>query len=584
MSPSRLAAAALVVLPLLGCSQLPVDGPIVETRTTPDVDEVQPLGIDPVQPQENSSRADIVNGFLDAMTAWPQRLDVAKQFLSAEDRASWNPDQSTVTYLDVGAVTESAPTVNVVLVEPELLDQRGAWQGPLPADQQVLELQTIQEDGEYRIVDPPDRRFLPSDWFADRYRQANVYFFDNLSRILVPEPVFVPRGDTAATTLVNRLLAGPADESIETTAFPDGMEVDLSAPVSDEGVADIRLIGGEPPDSLDATEKMLAQLAWTLRQEEITALRLTIEGQPVRLPGGVREFDVDSAPEFNPTGFQASYALHGLVDDRLVGGNREGLLPVTGPFGTKAQRIRSVAVSIDGETAAAVSEDGRRVIVGPVRDAGTGEPSTGIITRLTGATDLLTPAWDYAGRLWVVDRTASGAKVRYLEDGRPQVLRVPNVSGRQVTSFLVSRDSTRFVAVVRTRQPGVAGTLDELRVGRIEVPANGGRLQAQGTERIPLGGTDRLPIKDIAWTSTTTIAALGTVTRDELYSVQTVAVDGAPTDTSPTPVNGAVTGLAGTPVPESRQYAVTLTSMIGIPSLTPTYLGGAEISSLGYVG
>jgi hypothetical protein len=362
------------------------------------------------------------------------------------------------------------------------------------------------------------------------------------------------------------------------------MDVDFSTPVSDAGVADIRLVGKPPPESPDVVEQMLAQLAWTLRQEEITALRLNISGEQITLPRGASEFDVDSAPDYNPTGSQANNALHGLRDGQLVSGNRDGLSPVSGPFGARDRRLRSVAVSIDGGTAAAVSKDGRRLLLAPVREPSSGEPPTRVTTRIEGATDLLTPAWDFSGRLWVVDHTRNGARVSYLENGRTQELDVPDVSGRQVTSFLVSRDGTRFVAVVRTRPPGVQGTVDELRVGRIEVPETSRTLRALDTEQIPLGDTEALPIKDIAWTSTTTIAVLSTVTQDQLYSVQTVAVDGAPTDTSAKSIRGEVIGLAGTPVPESRQYAVTPTSLIDLYTQTTAFLEEPVVSSLGYVG
>ncbi len=398
--------AVVVVLPLLGCSQLPVDGPIVDARSTPNVDQVQPLGIDPLPPEPGASKSDIVYGFLNAMRAWPQRLDVAREFLAQESQASWKPDESTITYQDFAVGPEDVATVGVELVDGESYDGRGAWQGPLTPAEDVIQLQTVREGDEYRIVDPPDAQVVPRDWFADRYRQANVYFFDRSSRILVPEPIFVPRGVQAATTLVRQLLAGPTDDRVETTAFPDGMALDFSTPVSDEGVADIRLVGTTPPpDSPDAIEKMLAQLAWTLRQEEITALRLTISDEEIRLPGGVSEFDVDSAPQYTPTGYQASYALHGLRDGLLVAGNREELVPVAGPFGVQDFRLRSLAVSIDGERAAGVSQDGRRVLVAAAREPAIGEPASGVTTVFEGGTDLLNPAWDFAGRLWVVDRT-----------------------------------------------------------------------------------------------------------------------------------------------------------------------------------
>jgi hypothetical protein len=588
---TRLFLATVALLPALGCSQLPTDGPIVETRSSTEVDEVQPLGFDPVPPQPNASKVDIVNGFLDAMTAWPQRLDVAKRFLSQEAQGSWKPDASTITYVDI-AVIEGVSSVGVQLVDPERYDARGAWQGPL-ADE-GLNLETVQEDGEYRIVDPPDAQVVPSDWFADRYRQANVYFFDNTNQILVPEPVFVPRGDQAATTLVNRLLEGPADDRVETTAFPDGMVLDFSTPVDDRGVADIRLVGKPPPQSPEAIERMVAQLAWTLRQEEITALRLTISGVEMSLPGGVSEFDVDSAPEFNPTGAQANYALYGLRDGLLVAGSRDDLTPVGGPFGATDRRLRSVAVSIDGATAVGVSKDGHRLLAAIVREPSTDDPTSGEpsaddppseeSTLPVSGTNLLKPAWDFADRLWVVDRTSAGAQVSYIERGRTHPIDIPGVSEQNVTSFLVSRDATRFVAVVKTREPGVPGTVDELRVGRIEAMEEGGELRVRSTDRIPLGDTDSLRIKDIAWTATTNIAVLRTITDDELYSVQTVAVDGAPTDTSPTTISGPVTGLAGTPVPESRQYVVTPDSLIDIQTGARTFLEEADYASLGYVG
>jgi hypothetical protein len=573
--------ALVVVLPLLGCSQLPTDGPIVDARSTPNVDQVQPLGIDPLPPEPNASEVDIVSGFLDAMRAWPQRLDVARQFLSQEAQASWKPETSTITYQDRGPVTPEVATIGVELVGGELYDERGAWQGPLTPAEDVLELQLIREGDEYRIVDPPDAQIVPRDWFADRYRQANVYFFDRSSRILVPEPIFVPRGVQAATTLVRQLLAGPADDRVETTAFPEGMALDFSTPVSDAGVADIRLVGTTPPpDSPDAIERMLAQLAWTLRQEEITALRLTISDEEIRLPGGVSQFDVDSAPQFTPTGYQASYALHGLRNGLLVAGTREELVPVAGPFGVEDHHLRSVAVSIDGERAAGVSKDGRRVLVAAAR-----EPSSGVATVVTGGTDLLNPAWDAAGRLWVVDRTRNGAVVSYLERGRTHVLDVPDVSGKQVRSFLVSRDGTRFVAVVRTRQPDLPDvTVDQLRVGRLALQdVNTQEIEVGETEQIGLG-SEQPRIKDIAWTSTTTIAVLSTIST-KLYSVQTVAIDGAPTDTTSTSISDDdVAGLAGTPVPDSRQYAVTANSLIDLPTLTQTFLGDTPVVSLGYVG
>lgn len=574
----RTVGAVLISLLLVaGCSGLPVDGPIVETRTTPEVDEAQPMEIDPVPPQPGASAADIATGFLDAMTGWPQRIDVAREFLSTDAKASWNAEAATTTYVDIGPLAEEGGTVSLQLIEPERIDARGAWQGRVPEEDAVLRLQMVQEDGEYRIANPPDGQFVPSDWFADRYRQANLYFLDRTQRILVPEPVFVPRGVQLATTLVSRLLTGPPDERIETTAFPSGLSVELGVPVSDDGVADIQLDGAAPPQSADVVEMMLAQLAWTLRQEDITSLRLSFSGQEVRLPGGVSEFGVDSAPEFSPAGYQTSKALFGLSGGVLVSGNREELKPVDGPLGHQ-RPVREVGVSLDGTTAAAVSNDGHRLVLAPVgSESSIGVPNR-VVTVVDHATDLLPPAWDFANRLWLVDRGPDGAEVSYLDADRDRRrLHVPDVSGERVTSFVVSRDGTRFVAVVR-----VDGA-DQLRVGRIVVQDSSRVLRVLPTEEISLDGVGGSWIKDIAWTSTTTIAVLSFVDRG-LFDVQTVAVDGAPSETSSVSVGGRVIGLAGTPAPDSRQYAVTPDGLIDLTTTPATQFLEPEVSTLNYVG
>ena len=74
-----------------------------------------------------------------------------------------------------------------------------------------------------------------------------------------------------------------------------------------------------------------------------------------------------------------------------------------------------------------------------------------IMPVITGATSLLEPAWDFAGRLWAVDRRADGAVVSYLAGDDVATVEVPGISGADVKEFLVSRDGSRLVAVIRQR-------------------------------------------------------------------------------------------------------------------------------------
>ncbi len=576
------AAALLGSLLVAGCVGLPESGPVVETTPTGVLERPQAAAIDAVPPQSGASALGIVDGFLAAMTAYPVQTNVARQFLAQEAQTSWDPDEATITYADVTTPSAGAGGVSVTLSDAETLDARGGWEGPLPADQRVLTFQMVIEDGEYRIREAPDALIVPAPWFAQRFRQVSLYFFDRTAQILVPEPVFVPRGEQLATTLIDGLLAGPGDdlEGIARSFLPPGLSVGLSVPVTADGVAEIALVGEAGAQNPEVVAKILAQLSWTLRQEpSIRAVRLAIGDEQVRLPGGVSAYGVDGGLEFDPTGYQASRLLYGLRDGRLVSGEPDALSPADGPLGDEDFNLRSVTVNLPATAAAGISADGTAVLLAPVR-ALAGDDVVGPVEQVvSGKTDLLPPSWDFTDRLWLVDRAAEGARVSFREDGELTALDVPGVTGRDVRSFLVSRDATRFVAVVRTR--GV----DRLQVGRIRVDLQGRVQRAVASRTISLEDTQPLRVTDIGWTSATSVALLSQVVPGELYEVRTVAVDGAPAglETLSTTVNARVVALAGTPVEGGRQYAVTRDSLVDLSTGRLLELE-ARVGSLDYVG
>lgn len=584
MSRTRRALVALVLLgSLTGCVELPEGGPVIETEPSSNVEEQKAAAIDAVPPQEGDTALDIVNGFLDAMTAYPVQTDVASQFLAEAAQPAWKPDDATITYGDVtdpSADPESGE-VSVTLNDPEWLDARGGWQGTLPAERHRLRFEMVVEDGEYRIADAPDALIVPAQWFSQRFRQVSLYFFDRTAQILVPEPVFVPRGKQLATTLIDGLLAGPGERlsGVARSFVPPDLKVSLSVPIR-EGVADITLLGEAGQQNAEVTEKMLAQLVWTLRQEpSIDAIRVQIGEERVPLPAGLSEYSVGDAPEYDPTGYQASRLLYGLSEGLLVYGEADTLSPADGPFGTTDYGLRSVAVNLAATSAAAVTAGGTSVLLAPVR-AEAGEEAPQRAARvLSGATSLLTPAWDFTDRLWMVDRTPAGARVIVREDGRLRGLRVPGVTGENVRSFLVSRDATRFVAVVRSNGE------DRLLLGRVQVDFRGRVRAAAGVRTLAFEDTEPLRVTDIAWTSPTSIALLSQVVPGELFEVRTVAVDGAPAgaEALSTTVNERVVGLAGTPVRGARQYAVTRDGLVDLQTGRALQLEGRP-TSLAYVG
>jgi hypothetical protein len=229
----------------------------------------------------------------------------------------------------------------------------------------------------------------------------------------------------------------------------------------------------------------------------------------------------------------------------MVSGSPQNLPAVTGPFGQADQDVRTVAADLFAERVAAVSSGGDTLLLGSVKDSG--EEARQL---LTGGEDLLRPAWDFRGRLWEVDRRSTGAVVSFLRKNQMVPLDVPGISGEDVKRFLVSRDGSRLVAVLRD-SPQQASIV----VSRILTTGDGQIAAALPAEDITDPQNPEGQIRDIAWRSPTSLAVLRPVSRD-LFQVRSASVDGATgVDAFSVTIDGKVVSLAGTPVPDEKIYA-----------------------------
>ena len=224
------------------------------------------------------------------------------------------------------------------------------------------------ESGEWRISEVPDALVVPESWFEDSYRRASLYFFDPTTRILVPEPVHIPEGDQAASSLVPGLLPsavpGPADRA---HLLPRGLRGAGPVPITSAGIAQVALDGDTGAIDETTSQLMLTQLIWTLRQEpRIRAVQLTIGDRELGLPGGATQVDLDVGSAFDPTGAASTGDVFGLVDGRVVRGSAASLLPTTGPMGVARLGVRTIGVNLAGTRVAGVSGDGSAVLVAPV--------------------------------------------------------------------------------------------------------------------------------------------------------------------------------------------------------------------------
>ncbi|WP_110182697.1 LpqB family beta-propeller domain-containing protein [Nocardioides solisilvae] len=569
---------ALLAL-LAGCVSMPDSGPVVEVEN-PDAGELEPgTFYDPRPPEPGASAREVVAGFLEAMKATPIKTTVAAQYLTGRAQEQWTPEAGTLTYADLG-VARGDRTVTVPLLGAEAYDSRGAWTASPTGAGARLELPMTLEGGEWRIDAAPDAMVVPDSWFEDRFERASLHFLDPTGRILVPEPVHAPQGDQFATALVRGLLAGPPPgmSRVVRSAVPAGVSLALSVPIDAAGLAEVSLEAppGVRPEDL-ASEEMVAQLAWTLRQEpRIRAVRLTLNGRPVPLPDGQPELDPAAGTRFDPVGHGSSSDLFALRGGLLVRGDLDDLEATAGPFGTQDFSLRSVGLSLAAQQAAAVTTSGSSLLLAPVEEVGAVPEEV-----VSGATDLLPPAWDFADRLWWVDRTAAGARVEILYDGERRELDVPGLSGRVVKSFLVSRDGTRLVAVVRGRDT------DRLVVGRVLHDETGRVARVARVREIDLGLESGRRIRDLGWRSPSSVTLVSGIT-GVLAHVRTVGVDGAPGDLDTggaSRVRGRASALVSSP---ERGLGVYVVGTDGVTDLADPVRQvpplDQAVAWLGYVG
>lgn len=581
-----MAVLSTLLIGVSGCVGLPVSGPVQAGPPVQPAAEEAPFDFSPSGPRPGASRASIVNGFLTAMEATPLSTFVAREFLTTSSAASWHPQDSTFIYRS-HTIEPTGHAVDVRLVHVVKLDRTGAWLGQPPARQQgPIRFKLVKQKGEWRISNPPDALIVSRDHFATHYAQYFLYFFDPSGQVLVPEPVYLPAGPQAPTLLVADLLKGPAPSlaKVERSFIPSRTALsDISVPVDKHGVAQVPL--SAPMLSLgDQTlNKAFAQLAWTLQQEPgIERMRVTVNGTALSPSGQHANVDVTGWSEFAPAVAWASQSLFGIRDGRVVEVAGGRLTRVTGVFGSLDLGIRSIGVDLAARYIAAVNAHGTSVAVAPVSRTTVTPPTPAQAhTVLSGATDLLRPVYDLFDRLWLVDRSRSGARVYVVSHQSPTVVRVPGISGRDVRSFVLSRDGTRLVADIGD---------DRLVVVRVKRTESGQVVGFTRPVRIPLRLTSTESIRDLAWRTAGTLAVL--VRSANSAQVLIMKVDGSSTaaersaDAEELPGRG--TRVVSSPQDGAPLYVATQSGRLYQLTETGRWigvgLGGGPLASLTFVG
>ena len=531
-------AVLLALLVLAACTTLPESGEVhrftgPHRATTSEAPYFLPPG-----PTEGASPEQIVQGFLDAMVANPISIGTARSFLTEQAASTWRPNGGTLIY-EASTIEQTPRDVLARLSDAHRLDARGSWTST-PTRTESLHLSVVRENGQWRIDNPPDALVVKSSFFQSQFVPFTLYFYDHAGRVLVPDLVYIPRGEQTATTLVRSLLSGPDPRlaPVVRSAFPANTDLDLSVAVTESGVAEVPLSAQVLKLSPGELQRAMIQLAWTLRPVPgINRVRITVAGTPVPLADGRTDLSVDEGPEYAATGLGTSRELLAIRDGHVVTVSGERAEPVTGALGRRGYALRSLALDRAGDRLAAVSANGHKVYVADKSDA-----TVPVSAPFSAGADLLRPSFDLFGALWLVDRTPRGAVVHVVEQGHDRVVPFPGISGRQVGSFAVSPDGTRLAVTL------TGGATPRVEVADIVRGPAGAVLRGLQPGVVPVTTIepehDLGRAVDIGWRSPTMLAVL-TRPGPALSRVVYAPADGSPGNGEPTDPD-AFTGAART--------------------------------------
>ena len=542
----RTLRTVMAACPLLlaGCVGIPDSGPVRAGYQLDPQQEPALIAFRPAGPRPGDTPHQVVDGFIEAMQAYPPTTLVARQFLTPKAAIGWRPEARTLVYGD--RVTNQLRRDRVRLEATQLgnLSSRGSWTSARYGGRDVshgFRLERVR--GQWRIANPPVGILVSQAHFERYYRPYSLYFLDPTRDILVPDPVYLPDAPQTPTLLVQGLLRGPTRwlDGVVETLVPVATEVDLSVPVSSGGVADVALSDEALTLRPGERQLLLAQLVWTLRQvPAITGVRVLVGGSYLEIPGSSGVVPIEALRGFDPAaGLVASQELFGLRRDRLVTVGGSEVRPVPGPLGTGRLPFARPAVEVDGERAAVVSNRGRSVLISGIQLAGTNGPARPV--RWYTGTRVRQLSWDTTSRLWIVDDTKRGAQVIVADGrGKPMNVRVDGVTGEEVPALRVARDGVRLAAVVGS------GRSAQLLIGRIDRSANGD-VNAVGHVRPVENPLARFSdIVDVAWTSPTTVVVLARTGKAPLQPYD-VAIDGSSvTESLPLP-DADATSVAAAP-------------------------------------
>lgn len=484
---SRLAMASAAVLALLltGCASIPSSGPVQAGDPQP-ADTANDVDILVQGPREGADQSEILEGFITAALNPRNNYQIAREFLTAAFADEWRADAgATIDVLaDREFVTVDDTTMRVDATPAAALLENGQYEEPDVRTPIPLQYRFEQVEGEWRIASAPTGILIDQIGFTQVFREYSLYFLDPTFTYFVPDVRWFSGPESAQTSIVQAILAGPAEwlaPGVE-SAFPDGVELDPAAVPVSGGIADVSLVGAAF-DDLSTVQRMQAQLdASLIGVRNIRSVDLTLNGVDPDAPL------LSPEPVKNPRVDPRSVVFDGETFGYLATSG-EGVDPIPGLSDQVASLTPTGAsLGLDAEAVAVLNADGVWVVR-------SGEEPVPLDPR----EGLVTPTIDGQGVVWSVPRDAPDELAWYAPDGSTEQVPVP-WSGSSIAAIEVSRDSTRMAALLSD------GGRTHFVVASIE-RAGDGRPVGLGPEVLDLADVAGTGL-DVAWLDSRTVASL----------------------------------------------------------------------------
>jgi hypothetical protein len=570
------------VVLLAGCASMPDSGDLRGVDSTPRQDTQ--VRVFAMPPREDAKPPEIVSGFLEALTSDDPNYSTARQYLTGAASHSWRPGLSTTVLAD-GPGTEPEhsggredPGNVAFTLTGAKVARVDAQQSYAPVGGRYNALVHLTQDKktkQWRIDSLPQGVVMGKSDFQRNYMSVNKYYFASNGAAgttsqpaAVADPVYVRRRVDPMTQMVRSLLKGPTHwlDPVVRTSFPTGTALKkgvTSVTPDDQNNLTVPLNAKAARVGPAKCSEMAAQVLFTLQN-------LTPAVDQVELQSGGRSLcslkenvadDVAARGSVEHPGYLYFIdSKNRLV--RISAGSRSRNLkadPVPGALAEGDKELRSVAVSRDEDTAAAVASGGKDLYVASLVSGGSlGDPVLSSRGRTVG--DRLTaPSWDVHGDLWVADRDPGDPRLLLLEQGKgePLVVRTPGLDGR-IQEVRVAADGVRVALVV------AKGDKTSLLIGRIE------RRQDAGEERPTVSvlelrsATPELEdVTTMSWAGDSRLVVVGRE-KGGVQTMRYVQVDGS---TPEGPAPAALSGVKEITAAESDQFPLVAYSEDGIVRL-----------------